>query len=324
MDRMKKGKIAEKIVESMFKEAGFKVINSGYENTFGELADRNNLLKGPAAGHIRHHPDLIVVDRFNHAYFVEVKFRNFGMIYQKDLFNYPETQVILLTKDSMHCQDLKKIHKDGKKFVPLNSIKPFSEIPQNIIQKYILKTRRLLGDENIFGQIIEGISQKIVGKDFLQTHTPGDVKFSYIENYNTEGDTYECVGNKEKISNKGNAIAYRDNQPWNRQEISLLRRYYSSGMSLKDMARKLGRKRDAVIFRLGRLGIIKLNQAKSFLGGRELPNRNPKVRNTGSRKTVRKRSTRKRTTKRKRSDRGRKTRSKNKMGTIRISRIKRR
>jgi len=110
-DNLVKGKKAEKIVEQMFRESRFKVIKAGYENTFKELADRFNLIQGPAAKYIRHHPDFIVVDKFNNAYLIEVKYRRFGIINQEDMFNYPETQVILLTKDSMHCQSLKEIHK---------------------------------------------------------------------------------------------------------------------------------------------------------------------------------------------------------------------
>ena len=83
MESMKKGKIAEKIVEEMFKQSGFKVRSAGYESTFTDLADRDNLLQGPAAKYIRHHPDFIVVDKHNNAYLIEVKYRKFGLIDQK-------------------------------------------------------------------------------------------------------------------------------------------------------------------------------------------------------------------------------------------------
>ena len=272
MDNMQKGKTGEKIVEDMFKEAGFKVIKSGYENKYRDLADRNNLLRGPAAKYIRHHPDLIVVDKSNNAYLIEVKYRKFGLIHQKDLFNYPETQVILLTKDSIHCQHLKEIHKNGRKFVPLTSMKPFSEIPPEIIQKYILKTRRLLGDENLIGQLIEKMSQRIVGKPFEQPYTPGDVKFSYIENYNKEGDSYEVSDNKEIISGRGGRIvSSRHGKSWKNQEVSTLKSYYASRMSIDEIATNLGRKKDAVIFKLVNVGAIQMYQAKNLLGKSEVP-----------------------------------------------------
>ncbi|MFC1742293.1 hypothetical protein ACFL3V_07195, partial [Nanoarchaeota archaeon] len=76
MDPMTKGKKAEKLIADLFKEAGFKVIKYGYEHTVKELADRYNLIKGPAAQYIRHQPDFIVVNKKNEAFFIEVKHRS--------------------------------------------------------------------------------------------------------------------------------------------------------------------------------------------------------------------------------------------------------
>jgi hypothetical protein len=276
MDNMQKGKKAEKIIEGMFKEAGFKVFKSGYENTFKDLADRNNLIKGPAGKYIRHHPDFIVVDKQNYAYLIEVKFRRYGLINQEDLFNYPETQVILLTKDSMHCQYLKEIHKNGKKFLPLSSMKPFSQISSNILKKYVLKTRRLLGDETLFGQLIEGWSQKVVGKDFIQTYTGANVKFSYVEDYNSAGDVYENTGSKETISSNSGGdkeikiSTSRDKIKWDTNEDNLLKGYYRSKMSINDIAANLGRKNDAVIFRLAKLGLISIKKAIKLVKGKNI------------------------------------------------------
>src|SRR3989338_10784472 len=268
-DNLVKGKKAEKIVEQMFRESRFKVIKAGYENTFKELADRFNLIQGPAAKYIRHHPDFIVVDKFNNAYLIEVKYRRFGIINQEDMFNYPETQVILLTKDSMHCQSLKEIHKNGKKFFPLGNLKPFSDIPTKIREKYIKKMRRYLGDENLIGQLIEKISEKVVGKVFNQPYTAGEIKFSYIEDFNKEGDSYEIVGNKEFISGKNGVItSSKDKERWTNDEINHLRGYYKSGMSIDDIAAKIGRKREAVIFRLARIGFINMHQAINLVRGR--------------------------------------------------------
>ena len=270
---MQKGKLAEKLVEGMFSEAGFKVIKAGYENTFKDLADRNNLIQGPAAKYIRHHPDLIVVDKYNRAYLIEVKYRRYGVIDQKHLFHYPETQVILLTKDSIHCQHLRDIHKYGKKFAPLTSMKPFSEIPVEIIQKYVQKTRRSLGDENILGQLIEKISQRIVGKPFEQPYTPGDVKYSYIENFNKGGDSYEVSGNKEIISGRGGRLVTpRHGKSWTRQEVVTLKSNYSSRISIGEIAKNLGRKREAVIFKLANVGSLEMDKAKKLLGGSQTYN----------------------------------------------------
>ena len=200
MNNMEKGKTAEKLAIQMFKEAGFKVKKSGYEHTFSDLVNRDKPLKGPAANYIRKHPDLIVVDENNNSYLIEVKYRKRGTIDREDVFDYPEVQVILFTRDSIHCQYIKEISKIGKKFLPLNSMKPFSDIPDKIVHKYVLKTRRKLGGENIFGQTFEKIFQKIVGKDFKQTFTPGE--FTYVEDYTEKGDSYEFTGTEEIISNK--------------------------------------------------------------------------------------------------------------------------
>jgi hypothetical protein len=298
MDSMQKGKAAEKIVEKMFKEAGFRVFRAGYESTFKGLADRYNLIQGPAAKYIRHHPDFIVVDKKNYAYLIEVKFRRFGLINQGDLFNYPETQVILLTRDSMHCQYLKDIHKNGKKFLSLNRMKPFSEIPEKILRKYILKTRRVLGDENLFGQLIEKISEKAVGKIFTQPYTPAGIKFSYVEDYNKEGDTYEFSGKGETISGKGGKISYsRDKSVWNDNELNRLKSYFRSGKSISDIAANLGRKKDAVVFKLARLGVISMGDAINLVKGKNIRRRPRGNRGGRNRTNVRKRSNRPRTIK---------------------------
>jgi len=255
-ENLKKGKIAEKIVEQMFREAGFKVIHSGYEKTFSELADQYSLIQGPAAQYIRHHPDFIVVNSNNEAFLIEVKYRRFGIIDQKAMFNYPATQVILLTKDSMHCQSLKEIHKNGKKFIPLKYLRPFSDIPVKIREKYIKKTRRLLGDENIIGQIIEKSVEKIVGKKFMQEFTPGQIKFSYIDN---EKYSYEKFGKKEIITDYSS-----HGKTWDSNEIRMLLELYKTGKSINDISSLLHRQRNAVIFRLVKEKVLSMQQAISL------------------------------------------------------------
>lgn len=300
-DSLRKGKIAEKIVEQMFKEAGFKVICAGYENTFSELADQYNLLQGPAAQYIRHHPDFIVVNSNNEAFLIEVKYRRFGIIDQTAMFNYPATQVILLTKDSMHCQSLKEIHKNGKKFLPLDCLRPFSNIPTEIREKYIQKTTRLLGDENLIGQLIEKISEKIVGKSFIQTRTPGEIRFTYIEEFNEEGDSYERAGNKEFIRDEEETITTsNDKKQWSNDEIRRLIDYSKSGMPINNIAANLGRKREAVIFKLAKIGVINMHQAIDLIRGRKPhpygpnrgrnhPNGKNKIRRGGNRGSQRRR-----------------------------------
>ena len=267
-ENFKKGKLAEKIVWQMFKEAGFKVIPSGYESTFSELANRYNLIQGPAAQYIRHHPDFIVINPRNEAFLIEVKYRKFGIINQQDMFNFPETHVIMLTKDSMHCQSLKEIHQHGKRFLPLDCLRPFSNIPLDIRDKFIRKTRRILGDENLIGQLIERIAEKIVRKRFVTPNTSGQIKFTYVENFNKEGDSYERVGNEEIVTNQSGSSRFSNHgKQWNNNDFYRLSEYYKSGMSIDNIAVNLGRKKDAIIFKLVKTELLNIHQAENLLLG---------------------------------------------------------
>jgi len=166
MNGMQKGKIAEKIVKDLFIEAGFKVIDYGYEHTVSELANKNNLIKGPAADFIRHQPDLVVVNEKNEAFFVEVKFRKQGKIKKAHMFNYPSAYVVFLTQDFILAQSLEKVYKEGYNFDLLNKMPPFSDIPVSLIYKYVKQVRRKLGNETLTGQLVEKLAEKLVKKKF--------------------------------------------------------------------------------------------------------------------------------------------------------------
>jgi len=168
MDNMKKGKVAEKIISDMFNEAGFKVINYGYEHTVPELVNRYNPVIGKAAEYIRHQPDLIVVNKSNEAFFVEVKFRKEGLLKDKHLFNYPNCYVILLTKDLILAQSTYYLFKKGVNFLNLNKMPPFSNIPYTIIEKYVNKLRRTLGDESFGGQIVKKAIKKYTKHEIVK------------------------------------------------------------------------------------------------------------------------------------------------------------
>jgi len=169
VDNFKIGKIAEKIIKELFEEAGWKVIRYGYEHTVPELLpnfDKGKfLINGEAASFIRHQPDFIVVNQKNEAFFVEVKFRKDGIIKQEQIFNYPTCYIIFLTKDFILAQKLSNIWKYGdKNFETLNSFEPFKSISGKLIQKYVEKTRRKLGDETFLSQISEKIINKLTKK----------------------------------------------------------------------------------------------------------------------------------------------------------------
>jgi len=162
MNGMAKGKKAEGIISDMFKEAGFKVIKYGYEHTVPELVDRYNPINGEAAEYIRHQPDFIVVNRGNEAFFVEVKFRKEGILKDRHLFNYPNCYVMLLTNDLILAQSTNYLFNKGVNFQMLNKIPPFSNIPYSIIEKYVNKLRRTLGDESYLGQKVKGVVEKVI------------------------------------------------------------------------------------------------------------------------------------------------------------------
>jgi len=167
-----KGRIAEKIVKDLFIEAGFKVINYGYEYILPKLADKNNLIGGNAAAFIRHQPDFVVIDENNEAFFIEVKYRKYGKIKKEHMFRYPCCYVVFLTKDFILAQELDKIYKYGDNFDLLNRFEPFKKIPTNLIYKYVKVVRRKLGEETFKGQLVEGFAEKVVGKRFRTNITP--------------------------------------------------------------------------------------------------------------------------------------------------------
>lgn len=175
MNNNTKGKIAENIVANLFQEAGFKVFHYGYEYVVPELADKFNVIKGRASNFIRHQPDLIVVNKDNYAFFVEVKFRGSAKIDKKDMFPYPETYVLFLTKDLILCQSLDYIFEKGEQPKMLNEIAPFSDIPSHLIAKYVKIVRRKLGDENLIGQLFEGVMERIAKKPFKKNITPPEI-----------------------------------------------------------------------------------------------------------------------------------------------------
>ncbi len=164
LDGMERGKIAEGIVKGLFEESGFKVIKYGYEYLLPELADKNNLLQGRASEFIRHQPDFIVINSQNEAFFVEVKFRSEGKIKKEHMFPYPEGYVVFLTKDRILSQSIEEIYRKGENFKGLKDMRPFRNISDDVIDKYVKMTKRKLGEETLVGQLVEGVITKITGK----------------------------------------------------------------------------------------------------------------------------------------------------------------
>ncbi len=165
MDSMEKGRAAEKIVSDLFEEAGFKVIKYGYEYTVRELADKSNLIQGKAAEYIRHQPDFIVVNKRNEAFFVEVKHRSKTIMPDREIFNYPNCYVVLLTKGHILAQSTKFLFQKRVTFGLLTDMPPFSSIPPSLIEKYILRIRRELGDDTLVEQFMGAFIAKLTNRN---------------------------------------------------------------------------------------------------------------------------------------------------------------
>lgn len=186
-----KGKKAEKIVEDLFKEAGFEVYKYGYEHTLPKVAKRRPLIKGKAGEYIRHMPDFVVVNDKSEAFFVEVKHRSSKIFPERDIFPYPNGYVVLLTKDFILAQSTSKLFAQHEGFEYLTEMKPFKDIDKKLIFKYIEKLRRTLGDESLKGQLIEKWIKKTTGKTLRKTFASFEVvrpvKKTLITN---KGNTY--------------------------------------------------------------------------------------------------------------------------------------
>lgn len=164
--KMGRGKHAEKIVKKMLTDAGFEVYNYGYEYTVKDLAMRENKVKGVAGEYLRHMPDFVIVNKTNYAFFIEVKFRYKNNIELEHIFNYPNCYVILVNKNGFLGQSTSYLYRKKADFTYLVNLPPFKYMDRKIIEKYAKRVRRDLGDENLFGQIIENAAEKFVGKPF--------------------------------------------------------------------------------------------------------------------------------------------------------------
>jgi len=171
------GNKAEDLVISLFREAGFQVIRYGYEHTVPQLCNRGEVIQGSSANYIRHMPDLVVVNRDNQAFFVEVKYRSDETLKDKDLFNYPCCYVVFLTSKGILAQDVQKLKGTSERnFISLNKLSPFEDISDELIEKFDKKIRRKLGKENWLGQIwdytIKGKSPPKKSGTFEASQTP--------------------------------------------------------------------------------------------------------------------------------------------------------
>lgn len=93
-----KGKIAEILVEQLFKSCNIPVFRFGYEWKLPHLLTQ--LKNSFAKERLRSMPDFIIKDKFGHPFFIEVKFKEDGIINEEKLEcirkHWPHTYIILI------------------------------------------------------------------------------------------------------------------------------------------------------------------------------------------------------------------------------------
>lgn len=144
-----KGRIAETIVEELFRSLGFQVFSYGMENSIPGIKDLLKGVKDDVATNIRKMPDFVIF-KDKQAHFIEVKFRANGELKLKDLEEYGEypyrnALIVLVTKKHIKCISFEEL-KGGKEIKPgnnfmLGSRKEFDTDSKKIIEycKYAIK-----------------------------------------------------------------------------------------------------------------------------------------------------------------------------------------
>lgn len=144
-----KGRIAETIVEELFKSLGFQVYKYGMEHSIPGITDLLRGIKDDVATNIRKMPDFVIF-KDNRAHFLEVKFRKSGSFTIDDLdpkrdYPYHNALILLVSKKHIKCISYLEL-KGGKEITPschnyLGKRKEFDTDKETIIEycKYALK-----------------------------------------------------------------------------------------------------------------------------------------------------------------------------------------
>lgn len=116
-----KGRIAETIIEELFRSLEFQVFSYGMENSIPGIKDLLKGVRGDVSKNIRQMPDFVVF-KDNQAHFVEVKYRASGALKLKDIDtygNYPfeNALFVLVTKKHIKCISYKELS-EGKEITP--------------------------------------------------------------------------------------------------------------------------------------------------------------------------------------------------------------
>jgi len=112
-----KGRIAETIVEELFRSLEFQVFSYGMENSIPGIKDLLKGVRGDVSKNIRQMPDFVVF-KDNQAHFIEVKYRASGELKLKDIATYGDypfenALFVLVTKKHIKCISYKELS-EGK------------------------------------------------------------------------------------------------------------------------------------------------------------------------------------------------------------------
>lgn len=116
-----KGRIAETIVEELFRFMGYNVVRYGVENTAPEIMHLLRGMRSEEAIQIRSMPDFIV-QKDEKVFFLEVKYRANEEFSRENLpadYPYENAYFVVVSKNHIKCITFKEL-KEGKK-ISLNS-----------------------------------------------------------------------------------------------------------------------------------------------------------------------------------------------------------
>lgn len=110
-----KGRIAETIVEELFRSLGFQVFSYGMENSIPGIKDLLKGVRGDVSKNIRQMPDFVVF-KDNQAHFIEVKYRASGELKLNDIDKYGDypfenALFVLVTKKHIKCISYNELKK---------------------------------------------------------------------------------------------------------------------------------------------------------------------------------------------------------------------
>lgn len=144
-----KGRIAETIVEELFRSLDFQVFSYGMENSIPGIKDLLKGVRGDVSKNIRQMPDFVVF-KDKTAHFIEVKYRANGELKLSDIERYGDypfenALFVLVTKKHIKCISFGEL-RDGKEIklgnnFMLGSRKEFDTDKEKIIEycKYAVK-----------------------------------------------------------------------------------------------------------------------------------------------------------------------------------------